>query len=101
MDPNSNNSVFYNKRSIAQVKAANPGCDFEWGEGNKEGIFAFTCGNCEGLVSEKARLHLEAKGSPDRLMVADIDYQDDNGQPKSCTMLMMAATGIKKVLGKL
>jgi hypothetical protein len=96
-----NNSVFYNKRSINEVKAANPGCPFEWGEGNKAGIFAFTCGNTEGLVSEKARLHLEAKGAPERLMVADVDYTDNEGNPKTCTMLMMAATGIKKVLGTL
>lgn len=96
-----NNSVFYNKRSINNVKDANPGCPFEWGEGNKEGIFAFSCGNTEGLVSEKARLHLEAKGSPDRLMIADVDYIDKDGKTKTCTMLMMAAMGIKKVLGTL
>lgn len=94
-------TLFYNKKSINDVKAANNNAPMEWGEGNKPGIFAFSCGNCEGLVSQAAVKHLQAGGDPSKLMIADVDYTDSNGEPASCTMMMLASSGIKKVLGTL
>ena len=88
---------FYNKRSVAAVKSANGNAKFDIGPGQKEGIFAFQCGAEEGLVSQKARAHLRAGGSSDSCTVADVDYEDANGQPASCVMLIVATTGIKSV----
>lgn len=88
---------FYNKRSVNSVKSANGNADFKVGPGQKEGIFAFQCGSEEGLVSQKAMAHLRAGGSIDSCTVADVDYEDANGQPASCVMLIVATSGLKSV----
>jgi len=92
-----NQSNFYNKRSVSAVKASNNNAPFQVGKGQKEGIFAFSCGNTEGLVSQKAMAHLRGGGDINKCVVADIDYTDHNGNPASCTMLMIATTGISAV----
>lgn len=91
------NTTFYNKRSVNSVKSANNNAPFQVGPGQKEGIFAFQCGSEEGLVSQKAMQHLRAGGDINACQVADVDYEDANGQPASCVMLIVATTGIKNV----
>lgn len=90
-------SNFYNKRSVNSVKAANGNAEFKVGPGQKEGIFAFACGSSEGLVSQKAMAHLRNGGSIDNCTVADVDYINNDGQPASCTMLIVATSGLKSV----
>lgn len=88
-------TIFRNKTSVSNYEAQNNCKISVFSHKTKAGIFLFSHSQdpnqpAAGLVSQRAIEHLRSGGNKDALQVADCDYIDNEGQPQTCKMLMMA-----------